>query len=151
MDFFLTEQWSRSGCHSVRKIHTSLACLGVRALLKCSHDWTSLSCVDLMLTEQWSRSGCHSVKKSPHKSSLFRRESITKLPGGCHYSWVTKKPGHIWAKYPSLLLWSLLHPRLYEEEILGQSSALWVSTDGARLAYAVFNDTLVEQVKQKSV
>ena len=34
------------------------------------------------LTEQWSRSGCHSVKESPHKSSLFRHESITKLSGG---------------------------------------------------------------------
>ena len=42
------------------------------------------------LTEQWSRSGCHSVKKSPHKSSLFRRESITKLPGGCHYLLVVR-------------------------------------------------------------
>ena len=30
--------------------------------------------------KQWSRSGCHSVKKSLHKSSSFRRESITKLP-----------------------------------------------------------------------
>ena len=29
-------------------------------------------------------------KKSPHKSSLFRHESITKLPGWCHYSWVVR-------------------------------------------------------------
>ena len=35
MDFFLTEQWSRSGCHSVKKVSTSPACLGVRALQSC--------------------------------------------------------------------------------------------------------------------
>ena len=32
---FLPEQWSRSGCHSVKKIRTSPACLGVRALQSC--------------------------------------------------------------------------------------------------------------------
>eukprot|EP00090_Calanus_glacialis_P007913 TRINITY_DN16308_c0_g1_i1.p1 TRINITY_DN16308_c0_g1~~TRINITY_DN16308_c0_g1_i1.p1 ORF type:complete len:847 (-),score=98.44 TRINITY_DN16308_c0_g1_i1:552-3092(-) len=35
---------------------------------------------------------------------------------------------------------------LYEEEILGQSEALWVSKDGSRLAYVSFNDSLVESV-----
>ena len=36
----------------------------------------------LVLTQQWSRSGSHSVKKGPHKSSLCRHESISKLPFG---------------------------------------------------------------------
>ena len=36
----------------------------------------------LFLTEEWCRSGCHSVKKSPNKSNLLGRESISKLPGG---------------------------------------------------------------------
>ena len=45
----------------------------------------------IILTEQYSTSGCHSlIKKSPHKSSLFRHESITKVPGGCHYWWVVR-------------------------------------------------------------
>jgi len=35
---------------------------------------------------------------------------------------------------------------LYEEEILGQSEALWVSKEGSKLAYVTFNDTLVEKV-----
>ena len=29
-------------------------------------------------------------KKSPHKSSSFKRESISKLPGGFQYSWVVR-------------------------------------------------------------
>ena len=29
-------------------------------------------------------------KKSPHKSSSFRREGISKLLGGCHYLWVVR-------------------------------------------------------------
>ena len=32
------------------------------------------------------------------------------------------------------------------EEILGQSEALWVSPDGTRLAYIMFNDSMVELV-----
>ena len=35
---------------------------------------------------------------------------------------------------------------LYEEEILGQSAALWPSEDGSKLAYLVFNDSLVDLV-----
>ena len=35
---------------------------------------------------------------------------------------------------------------LYEEEILGQSSAIWPAEDGSKLAYLVFNDSLVEMV-----
>ena len=38
--------------------------------------------MDFFLTEQCSRLGCNSVNKSLHKSSFFRRDSITKLPGG---------------------------------------------------------------------
>ena len=37
----------------------------------------------LFLTEEWSKSGCHLVfLKIPQKSNSFRRESISKLPGG---------------------------------------------------------------------
>ena len=32
---------------------------------------------------------------------------------------------------------------LYEEEILAQSSALWPAEDGSKLAYLVFNDSLL--------
>lgn len=32
------------------------------------------------------------------------------------------------------------------EEVLGSGSALWFSPDGARFAYAKFNDSLVEDV-----
>jgi len=35
---------------------------------------------------------------------------------------------------------------LYEEEILGRSSATWVSGDGERVAFAQFNDSGVEEV-----
>ena len=35
---------------------------------------------------------------------------------------------------------------LYEEEILGQSPAMWPAGDGSRLAYLVFNDSQVELV-----
>ena len=35
---------------------------------------------------------------------------------------------------------------LYEEEILSQSSALWPADDGSKLAYLVFNDSLVDLV-----
>ena len=35
---------------------------------------------------------------------------------------------------------------LYEEEILAQSSALWPAEDGSKLAYLVFNDSLVDLV-----
>ena len=49
------------------------------ATLKCSHGWTSWTCVDFFKSKQWCRSGCHSVKKSPHESTLFRHESNTKL------------------------------------------------------------------------
>ena len=41
-----------------------------------------LELCELFSTELYSRSGCHSVKKSPHMSDSFRRESISKLPGG---------------------------------------------------------------------
>ena len=48
-----------------------------QATLKC---WT-------FKTESWSRSGRHPVKENPQKS---RRESISKLPGGCQLSWVVR-------------------------------------------------------------
>ncbi|XP_045483534.1 inactive dipeptidyl peptidase 10 isoform X2 [Harmonia axyridis] len=36
---------------------------------------------------------------------------------------------------------------LYEEEILGSNSALWMSNDGLLLAFASFNDSLVEELR----
>ncbi|KAL1513944.1 hypothetical protein ABEB36_003282 [Hypothenemus hampei] len=36
---------------------------------------------------------------------------------------------------------------LYEEEILGSNSAIWMSNDGMLLAFASFNDTLVEELR----
>ena len=35
---------------------------------------------------------------------------------------------------------------LYEEEILGQSPAVWADREGGRIAYLVFNDSLVDLV-----
>ena len=35
---------------------------------------------------------------------------------------------------------------LYEEEILGQSPAVWSDREGGRIAYLVFNDSLVDLV-----
>ena len=50
--------------------------------LKCSHALTSWTCADffLKLNNSLSQVVIQS-KKSPHKSKLFRRESISKLPG----------------------------------------------------------------------
>ncbi|XP_044263326.1 inactive dipeptidyl peptidase 10 isoform X1 [Tribolium madens] len=36
---------------------------------------------------------------------------------------------------------------LYEEEILGSNSALWMSSDGLLLVFASFNDSLVEELR----
>ncbi|GLV36131.1 Dipeptidyl peptidase 10 [Carabus blaptoides fortunei] len=36
---------------------------------------------------------------------------------------------------------------LYEEEILGSNTALWMSSDGHMILYASFNDTLVEELQ----
>ncbi|XP_022916114.1 inactive dipeptidyl peptidase 10 isoform X2 [Onthophagus taurus] len=36
---------------------------------------------------------------------------------------------------------------LYEEEILGVNSAIWMSSDGHMLVFASFNDTLVEELR----
>nr|KAH0807424.1 hypothetical protein GEV33_015367 [Tenebrio molitor] len=36
---------------------------------------------------------------------------------------------------------------LYEEEILGSNSALWMSSDGLLLIFASFNDSLVEELR----
>ena len=35
---------------------------------------------------------------------------------------------------------------LYEEEILGQSPAVWPAVDGSKIAYLVFNDSAVDLV-----
>ena len=99
---FLTEQWSRSGCHLVKKKSAQVQLVYVWEHIKVlqiyqyslvrghhirSGNFEMLSCLNelelcgLFLTEEWSRSGCHSVKKSPHKSDSFRRDSISKLPG----------------------------------------------------------------------
>ncbi|XP_066142591.1 inactive dipeptidyl peptidase 10 [Euwallacea fornicatus] len=36
---------------------------------------------------------------------------------------------------------------LYEEEILGTNSAIWMSSDGMLMVFATFNDTLVEELR----
>ena len=66
---FLTEQWSRSGFHSVKKIHTSPACLGVKALQSCQvgcpYSWVVRVChSDQDLSKSWRASKSHQWFKS---------------------------------------------------------------------------------------
>ena len=52
------------------------------ATLKSSHALTSWTCVDFFKLNNSLGQVVIQPKKSPHKSNLLRRESISKLPGG---------------------------------------------------------------------
>ena len=102
---FLTEELSRSGCHSFFKtVRTSLTCLGVRAFQSCQvwyddhrpkvktfidllpGNFEMLSCLNeldwcgLFLTEWQPNLHHYSVLKSPTHSSVRALQSLANLP-----------------------------------------------------------------------
>ncbi|KAL1115092.1 hypothetical protein AAG570_007123 [Ranatra chinensis] len=87
-----------------------------------------------LLHAQWTPVG-HGIVLV-HDYDVFYRPS-PKSPHAFRVS-KTAVPGVIYNGIPD---W------LYEEEILGDSKALWLSADGQMLLYACFNDTLVEEFK----
>ena len=60
------------------------------ATFKCSHGYTSWTCVDFFKQKNSLGRVITKFLKNPHKSTSFRRESISKLPGGCQYSRVVR-------------------------------------------------------------
>ncbi|XP_045111880.1 inactive dipeptidyl peptidase 10-like isoform X1 [Portunus trituberculatus] len=88
----------------------------------------------LLLLARWAPRGTSLVMVDEHYNIFYRpsadKETVHRLTH-------TGRPGVIYNGVPD---W------VYEEEILGTNSALWFSPDGAKLAYASLNDSLVETV-----
>lgn len=57
---------------------------------------------------------------------------------------VNAKPKLITQSNDATVIFNGIPDWLYEEEILGQNNAIWWSPNGTRLAFASFNDSMVD-------